>query len=246
MTLQRFFWMKLSFTLILAALFLFVLVTNFDAGRTVGQIYRDGVAGDTYIKEGLADTGALNLVAGIYLNYRLYDTIFEVLVFTLAVLGVKLYLSRLKPERPLELEAIPESHLLYTSAALLFPAIALLGVYLTWSGHLGPGGGFGGGVMLGTSLLLLAIARGAEVVSERFHEQGLAAVGEGAVMVLLGLGLLSPMLGRALFSDPLPPGRPGALLSGGWIPLLNLLIGLKVFIGTWIILHYFIEHRGEL
>ena len=41
-----------------------------------------------YIDQGLNDTGAINLVASIYLGYRAYDTLMETIVLFVAVAGV--------------------------------------------------------------------------------------------------------------------------------------------------------------
>ncbi|PTT97512.1 cation:proton antiporter, partial [Pseudomonas sp. HMWF031] len=41
-------------------------------------------------------------------------------------------------------------------------------------------------------------------------------------------------------------GEFGSLLSGGWIPLLNLLVALKVTLGSWAMIQRFVQHRGLL
>ena len=41
-----------------------------------------------YIEQGLYDTGAINLVASIYLGYRAYDTLIETIVLFVSVAGV--------------------------------------------------------------------------------------------------------------------------------------------------------------
>jgi len=48
-----------------------------------------GSSGNPYLTVGASETGAVNLVSGIYLNYRLYDSLFELLIFSMAVLGVR-------------------------------------------------------------------------------------------------------------------------------------------------------------
>ena len=47
-----------------------------------------------YINYGVVDTGALNIVTAIYLNYRAYDTLGEATVFFAAALGVFMLLRR--------------------------------------------------------------------------------------------------------------------------------------------------------
>ena len=196
-----------------------------------------------YPARAATETGAANLVTGIYLNYRLYDTLFEVLVFAVAVIGVRYYLVGQKEGTA---SPIPNSHVVRTSADLLFSPLLLIGVYLVLFGHLSPGGGFAGGVVGGSGLLLCAIGLGGEVVARRFHE----ALFERAEWVILGVFLLliivPALFGRAPGADLLPTGRIGNLASGGTIVFYNLLIGAKVFIGTWVVIYYFTRHRGEV
>ncbi len=197
-----------------------------------------------YLVRGAGETKAANLVAGVYLNYRLYDTLFEVLIFAVAVIGVRYYLVG-KEERG-SAPSILESQVVRTSADLLFSPLLLIGVYLVLFGHLSPGGGFAGGVVGGSGLLLCAIGLGGEVIARRFHEQGLERVEWvilGAFLVLL---LVPAVFGAAPGTDLLPKGRIGELASGGTIPVYNVLIGIKVFIGTWVVIYYFTRHRGEV
>jgi len=203
-----------------------------------------GELGAIYLSRAPSETGAANIVSAIYLNYRLYDTFFEILIFSVAVLGVRFYLSdRGKKEI---VERIPESQVVRASADLFFPPIFLIGVYLTLFGHLSPGGGFSGGVVAGTALLLCAVALGANTVGKRFHEPVLRLLEWAVLLILLILPLLPIIVGRLPFTELLPPGTMGKVISGGSIPIYNLLIGIKVFIGTWVIIHYFMRHRGEV
>ncbi len=197
-----------------------------------------------YLVRGAEETKAANLVSGVYLNYRLYDTLFEVLIFAVAVIGVRYYL--VGREEGESAPSIPESQVVRTSADLLFSPLLLIGVYLVLFGHLSPGGGFAGGVVGGSGLLLCAIGLGGEVIARRFHEQAL----ERAEWVILGVFLLLLLIpsffGIAPGTDLLPKGEIGAMASGGTIPIYNVLIGIKVFIGTWVIIYYFTRHRGEV
>lgn len=62
------------------------IVMDFEGG------YRKE-ASEYYITQGVRDTGAINLVTAIYLNYRAYDTLGEATVLFVAVLGVMYLLS---------------------------------------------------------------------------------------------------------------------------------------------------------
>jgi len=189
-------------------------------------------------------TGASNLVSAIYLGARLYDTLFEVLVFTVAVIGVCFYLSeRPSTARP---SAIPESHVLQASAQILFPLILLLGLYLTFFGHLSPGGGFSGGVVAASGLLLCVMSIGLDTVYRRLSGAGIERLEWALPMLIVAVCVLPLAFGRSPLSNLLPVGRARQVFGSPSILLLNILIGLKVLIGSWMVLHAFIRHRGEI
>ncbi len=197
----------------------------------------------TYVDRSVEETGATNRVAGVYLNYRLYDSLLEVLVFFVAVLGVRHYLGT--RERA-EIPTLAESEVVRTSAALLFPLALLLGVYLATLGQISPGGGFGAGAVAASGVLLASIALGIDAIERRLRRTTIERIERGALLVFLLLTLLPLPLGRPAMSDLLPKGSPGAVLSGGAIPLYNTLIALKVLAGSWLILRSFVRHRGEI
>lgn len=53
-----------------------------DTNPTVNEVY------DKYVNEGVEDTGAVNLVAGMILDYRAFDTLGESLMLFTATMGV--------------------------------------------------------------------------------------------------------------------------------------------------------------
>ncbi|MGC9529522.1 MAG: MnhB domain-containing protein [Candidatus Bipolaricaulaceae bacterium] len=180
-------------------------------------------------QEFTASLGARNAVAAVVLGSRLLDTLLEVLVFATAMVGVRIGLRPFaRAARP---PAIPESHLLLRAADVLMGPIVVFSLYLAASGHLGPGGGFPAGAVLGTGLLLFVLAKGAGRLAHELHEPGLERLEYGAVALLVAAGG-----GLAL------AGRHGA----GLLVVMNLLIGLEVAIGAWVVLHYFAVHRGEV
>ena len=189
-------------------------------------------------------TGASNLVSAVYLGARLYDTLFEVLVFTVAVIGVRFYLSK----RPSTARSapIPESTVLQASAQILFPLILLLGLYLTFFGHLSPGGGFSGGVVAASGLLLCVMSIGLETVYKRLSGPGVERLEWGLPMMIVAVCILPLAFAHPLLANLFPAGEAGRVFGTPSILLLNVLIGLKVLIGSWMVLYAFIKHRGEI
>ncbi len=173
--------------------------------------------------------GARNAVAAVVLGARLYDTLLEVLVFSMALVGVRWALRPLPQTegRP----PVAESPLLERAADVLLPAIGVFGVYLAASGHLGPGGGFPAGAILGSGLLLLALARGIRALARELPQPLLSRLEYGGLAALIVLGGGSLTLGW----------------RGAWLLVLaNLLILAKVSTGAWVVLEHFAAHRGEV
>jgi multisubunit Na+/H+ antiporter MnhB subunit len=111
--------------------------------------------------------------------------------------------------------------------------IMVFGFYIVLYGHLTPGGGFGGGVILAMAFVLLTLCCGKHEALKRLP---LGVAGEldsvGALMFLvIALLGLSAGLGGTFFTNYIAkadPGTPFRLLSGGTILLCNIAIALKV------------------
>lgn len=93
-----------------------------------------------------------------------------------------------------------ESLIIQVSVRLLTPFIQLFGLYVIAHGHYSPGGGFQGGVVLGASFILLAIAFDLQTALRRFGERANALLGNGGVLIYAGTGFLCALLG-GLFLD---------------------------------------------
>ncbi len=196
-----------------------------------------------YLARPVEETGAINRVTGIYLNYRLLDTLLEVLVFSVAILGIQHYLARSKAVR---LPRLMESEVVRTAVSLLSPLAFLLSLFFVLFGHLSPGGGFASGVIAASGLLYVGIALGMKEAEQRLSPKRLGRVEKGVLLLLIAYVLFPVLLGRTPLTDLLPRGTPGHLLSGGSILIYNLLIASKVLIGAWIAIVSFAQHRGEL
>ncbi|MFN3346549.1 MAG: MnhB domain-containing protein [Candidatus Bipolaricaulaceae bacterium] len=170
-----------------------------------------------------------NAVAAVVLGVRLWDTLLEVLVYVVAMVGVRFLLGGLHWRG--ELPPVAETPLLRRSADLLLGPILVFALYMAASGHLGPGGGFPAGAILGSALLLLALAKGMERVSAELYEPRLDSLEYLAVVLLFGLAIAILVRGVR---------TPAAFVTA------NLLIALEVAIGAWAVLHRFSSARGEV
>ena len=209
------------------ALFAAPLATALPTPAPVGDIAR----------ELLEQTQVPNLVSGVILYTRLFDTVSEVVVFTLAVLGVR-YLLAVEPQRR-QIRALedPPSKVLCELGATISAFIA---VELALRGHLSPGGGFAAGVAGGTAVGLMLISGGADRAERLYRRYRADLVEKASVLGFLLVALL------LLVGVGPAPGAFGTLLSGGWIPLLNVLVALKVTLGSWAMVQLFVRYRGLL
>ena len=184
----------------------------------------------------VADSGVSNAVAGILFRNRLYDTIFEVVVFSIAIVGVGFLLADEHPAVVYQFSDRPSIVLARLGATIT----AIISIELAIRGHLSPGGGFAAGVAGGTAIGLIAIVSPAESMDEIYHRLHAATWEKVSVIVFIILAAIT------LIGYELPHGELGTLLSGGTIPLLNVLVAIKVTLGSWAAILYFIRYRGLL
>jgi len=138
------------------------------------------------------------------------------------------------------------SKIIKTIAQKLFPFIVLFGFYLISHGHLSPGGGFQGGVVLGTAIILLALSHSIEQTEKKFKSRWLNMLEKLGILTLIFLGFLGIFLGHSFLSNFLPLGKPGQIASGGLMLLFNIAIGIKVAAGVSVIFYALIKYRGEI
>lgn len=183
------------------------------------------------------DTGVPNAVSGIIFRNRLYDTIFEVVVFTIAIMGVRFLLADEQPSCTIYQFTDHPSIVLARLGATI---AALVSIELAIRGHLSPGGGFAAGVAGGTAIGLVAITSSAKWMEGIYQRWRAAALEKVSVLIFVVLAAVS------LIGIELPHGELGGLVSGGWIPLLNVLVAVKVALGAWAAILIFIRYRGLL
>ena len=106
--------------------------------------------------------------------------------------------------------------------------IYLFGIYVIAFGHLTPGGGFPGGVILACGFILIMLAFGKGTALGKFKAHAAHLLDTGAAFAFLIIALLG-YLGGTFFINLPDKGVPFHLNSAGFIPLANLAIGLKVF-----------------
>ncbi|MFC1560131.1 MnhB domain-containing protein [Candidatus Margulisiibacteriota bacterium] len=114
-----------------------------------------------------------------------------------------------------------------TIVKLVGGLVVLFGIYLVLHGHLSPGGGFAGGVILASGFVLITLAFGRESALKRLSERAASMFESVGALVFLGVALLG-YAGGYFFLNLIPKGEPFKLFSAGMIPISNIGIGIKV------------------
>lgn len=168
------------------------------------------------------ESGPANIVTAIVADYRSFDTLGEVTVLFISSLGVALLLGSKKQKR-MELEFKP-NFMLRVGSRALFGIILMTGIYISIHGHLTPGGGFPGGTMIASSILLLYLADD----EFRTKVKGFKILESLAGSAYVIIGLVGLIIGGYFLENFLNNGVIGELFSAGIVPIIYVIIGLKV------------------
>lgn len=183
-----------------------------------------------YIEDGLQDTGAVNIVTGMILDYRAFDTFGESNVLFIATCTVLILLRNdKKKDRRRERHYEPkDDSILQRVTFLLFPVIVIYGIYVILNGHISPGGGFSGGAVIGAGLILYANAFGFEKLNRFFTEKTYKWISFVSLAFYCLAKSYSFFTGANHLESGIPLGQAGAILSSGLILPLNICVGLVV------------------
>ena len=207
-----------------------------------------GPYGDILVKLSIPERQTTAVVSAINFDFRGFDTLGEEFILFAAVVGVASLLRNLRGER----DARPDDdaagrRVKDTSVAvsviglLLVGPTLVVGLYVVLHGHQTPGGGFQGGVILASALLLVYLSD-TYVTLRRVGPMALIEFAEalGAAGLAI-LGFAGMLAGGAYLENTLPLGKAGDLLSAGTIPLGNMAVGLAVTGGFAFMLSEFLE-----
>jgi multisubunit Na+/H+ antiporter MnhB subunit len=128
--------------------------------------------------------------------------------------------------------------------------IFLFGIYIVLFGHITPGGGFAGGVILASSYVLLMLAFGREFVQKDLPlalDSKLDCLGAlfFAMIAVLGFVFGGTFFVNFLYQEGYLSGEPLRLVSAGTIPLSNIAIGLKVGASLFLVIFLFSTFRRD-
>lgn len=182
-------------------------------------------------------TQTANAVTSVVAYFRSLDTLGEITILFTAVFGVSLMLEK---NQKFQNILYHENNLLKIGIDILFPLIILFGIYIILHGHLSPGGGFQGGVIIASGFLLKFLSYGDDFELSHKIVSILESISGIAFVVL---GLVSLLAFDIFLGNILPLGNITELFSSGSIALLYLFVGLKVSAEISILIQHFIKIR---
>lgn len=192
---------------------------------------------DFFTANFFAETGATNAVAGIYLNYRVFDTLFEALMLMVSVMEVinvswaNRHVDQYQFE-PDEMNRKNNSEIVIRMVGIIYPFVVLIGLYVILNGHVSAGGGFQGGSILATALISRYL------VYPNFDID--LDIIERLEKILFFFIILVPVV--YVFMQVQPENIQ--LSNQVYMVVMNSLIGLKVFSGLSIIFYRFVFYEG--
>ena len=132
------------------------------------------------------------------------------------------------------------SKIVRTVANQLILFILVFGLYVIAHGHITPGGGFQGGAVIVSGVVMLLVAFSSKELKKSLRERLLSIMESTgalifAVLAFAGIGTVffynflvgTPIFGRIPVTGP----GLGDIWTGGVIPLMNFAVGLKVIAG---------------
>jgi len=231
-----------------------------------------------YLEKALTETAVPNVVTAVLADYRGYDTMFETSVIFCAGVacfvllrvfgksrqdryyrhvptGIVIHIQDRShiEEKPDEFERIdaewtPYDLIIKTLCRFLVPFIQLFALYVIAHGHHSPGGGFQGGVILGASIILLAISFNLRSAVTRVPEKVNALLSAAGVLIYAGTGAVCVAFGAhfldyAGLSGILPGGAVEARSYG--IFIVEIGVGIAVM-GVMIAIYSLLASEGRL
>lgn len=199
------------------------------------------IARDYLNYNGFLETGASNLVSAIYLGYRAFDTLGETIVLLVAVSGTISMISHtgssLAPGFGDEITDnstknqsinLKRTELVDVVTGKLGPIVLLFGFYVMLYGHLSPGGGFQGGVVIASGIVFISLGSKKDSTMKLQEASVLSKIEAIGFLLLLLASISGIFVKSGFFGNPI---LNTSLPNVGFIIILNIIIGLKVGAG---------------
>lgn len=209
--------------------------------------------GDLVNRIGPAERHVTNMVSAVNFDIRGFDTLGEEIMLMAAVTGTAVLLRGARGEAMTAKPATvpgrripPHSEAIVLITRLFAPVTILFGLYVVLHATVTPGGGFQGGVIVASGLLLRYFGEGYGGWRRFMRNHVLDALEGGGAALYAIAGLVPLFVGARYLQNTLPLGQLKAMLSGGLMLVLNLGVALAVIGGFGILMVEFLEEtRAE-
>ena len=240
----------LAATMGIAIISVLLLTVAYLPERGAVDVPANNEVAERYVEQGMEETGAVNLVAGMILDYRAFDTLGESHVLFTGLCAVFIMLQTSSKKRELEQRRedrvfdLTGDAILRQVVRLVFPMILMFGIYVMLNGHLSPGGGFSGGAILGGGLILYSLAYGFDRMEKIINQKTFSIVALAALAFYSLSKCYSFFTGANGLESIISEGTAGNILSAGLILPLNIAVGLVVACTIYGI--YSVFQRGRI
>lgn len=160
----------IAISVIMVVILVVAIVTFPEYGSASNPTNNEVV--ERYVGSAHHETGAENVIAGMILNYRGFDTFGESCVLFLSVCCVMQLLwatnDKIKAEGEKSKREAKPDLILSTCGKLIVPFALVFGICILFNGHTSPGGGFSGGSVLGASIIVFAMTYGSKATGRFF------------------------------------------------------------------------------
>lgn len=186
-----------------------------------------------YLERGPQEAGTRNIVAGVLLNYRGYDTMAEVAIFSAALAGVFAVLGRGRKRIGttfIDSWGVEFSIVSKTTAAVLIPLILLVSLYTIVHGLDLPGGGFQGGAAIGAGVMVSTVAFGFGRAQHRMPHHTRIILESAAISAFFLVGTIAVISGANFLTYTLPGvgAQAQAIVRTTMLLIVQFGIGIKV------------------
>lgn len=202
---------------------------------------------DIYEANTIQETGAPNIVSAIYLGYRAYDTLGETIVLFIAAMGTLYLLRHAQKSLFIATDSTKETltyktrrtSIIKVIVSKLGPAIIIFGMYIMAFGYRSPGGGFQGGSVLASGIVILSFVFIENKSKYIAITQMLKKIEVMVFILLLVSFFLGLFTGSFFLKNPFNELKPVVYIS-----VLNIVIGIKVGLNMGLLCIAML--RGEL
>ena len=189
-----------------------------------------------------------NMVTAVNFDYRGFDTLGEEFMLLCAVTGVVVLLRGARgqdlsaePGEVVGREITDRADATVLLCRAIAPLIVVFGIYVALHATVTPGGGFQGGVIVASGLLLLYLGEGYRGWRRLVRSRLFDAFEGGGAALFVAAGLAPMLLGRPFLENVLPLGQLRDMLSGGLMLVANAGVAFAVVGGFTLLFIEFME-----